>query len=177
MLFLDSGGFSVRGDVCAEEPSDESPDFRHVTGWDTDAERKSSPCLVRGTRLRIVHSLRVRRRRMDDVVQQFRQQAGREIGDRQGAERRYSDGLRLRQQGVTYWQSRAGDGVRRVARALGIAPVSLRRWAQDPRFRPVEMVADAPSAGTGLVVVVDATSLRVEGLDVETAAQLVARLR
>lgn len=114
---------------------------------------------------------------MDDVVQQFRQQAAREIGDRQGAERRYSDGLR--QQAVTYWQSRvsAGDGVRRVARALGIAPVSLRRWAQDPRFRPVQVVADAPRAATRLVVVVDATSLRVEGLDVETAAQLVARLR
>lgn len=114
---------------------------------------------------------------MDDVVQQFRQQAAREIGDRQGAERRYSDGLR--QQAVTYWQSRvsAGDGVRRVARALGIAPVSLRRWAQDPRFRPVHVVADAPAAATRLVVVVDATSLRVEGLDVETAAQLVARLR
>lgn len=114
---------------------------------------------------------------MDDVVQRFRQQAAREIGDRQGAERRYSDGLR--QQAVTYWQARvsAGDGVRRVARALGIAPVSLRRWAQDPRFRPVEVIADAPRAATGLVVVVDATSLRVEGLDVETAAQLVARLR
>lgn len=114
---------------------------------------------------------------MDDVAQQFRQQAAREIGDRQGAERRYSDGLR--QQAVTYWQSRvsAGDGVRRVARALGIAPVSLRRWAQDPRFRPVQVVADAPRAATRLVVVVDATSLRVEGLDVETAAQLVARLR
>lgn len=69
------------------------------------------------------------------------------------------------------------DVVRRVARALGIAPVSLRRWAQDPRFRPVHVVADAPAAATRLVVVVDATSVRVEGLDVETAAQLVARLR
>ena len=114
---------------------------------------------------------------MDDVVQQFRQQAAREIGDRQGAERRYSDGLR--QQAVTYWQSRvsAGDGVRRVARALGIAPVSLRRWAQDPRFRPVHVVADASPPSPRIVVVVDAASVRVEGLDVETAAQLVARLR
>jgi hypothetical protein len=37
---------------------------------------------------------------MDDAVQRFRRQAGRELGDRQGAERRYSDGLR--QQAVAY---------------------------------------------------------------------------
>ena len=114
---------------------------------------------------------------MDDVVQRFREQAAREIGDRQGAERRYSDGLR--QQAVAYWRSRtsAGDGVRAVAAALGIAPVSLRRWADDPRFRPVHVVAEAASAPARLVVVVDATSVRIEGLDVETAAQVVARLR
>jgi regulator of extracellular matrix RemA (YlzA/DUF370 family) len=54
----------------------------------------------------------------------------------------------------------------------------LRRWAQDARFRPVQVVdADAPAAPTRLVVVVDATSVRVEGVDVETAAQLIARLR
>jgi len=114
---------------------------------------------------------------MDDAVQRFRRQAGRELGDRQGAERRYSDGLR--QQAVAYWRARepAGDGVRAVATALGIAPVSLRRWTQDPRFRPVRVIADAAPVSTRLVVIVDATCVRVEGVDVETAAQLVARLR
>lgn len=114
---------------------------------------------------------------MDDAVHRFRRQADRELGDRQGAERRYSDGLR--QQAVVYWQTReaAGDGVRAVATALGIAPVSLRRWAQDPRFRPVRVIADAVPAGTRLVVIIDAAGVRVEGVDVETAAQLIARLR
>ena len=114
---------------------------------------------------------------MDDVVQRFRRQAGRELGNRQGAERRYSNGLR--QQAVAYWRTRepAGDGVRAVATALGIAPVSLRRWARDPRFRPVRVVADSVPAPARLVVVVDATGVRIEGVDVETAAQLVARLR
>ena len=114
---------------------------------------------------------------MDDAVQRFRRQAGRELGDRQGAERRYSDGLR--QQAVAYWRvrERAGDGVRTVATALGIAPVSLRRWAQDPRFRPVRVIADAAPMPARLVVIIDATGMRVEGVDVETAAQLVARLR
>jgi len=114
---------------------------------------------------------------MDDAVQRFRRQAGRELGDRQGAERRYSEGLR--QQAVAYWRSRepAGDGVRAVATALGIAPVSLRRWAQEPRFRPIRLIADAAPVPARVVVVIEAAGVRVEGLDVETAAQLVARLR
>jgi hypothetical protein len=114
---------------------------------------------------------------MDDAVQRFRRDAGRELGDREGAERRYS--VRLRQQAVAYWRAReaAGDGVRAVATALGIAPVSLRRWAEDARFRAVRLLeADAP-VPPRLVVVVDATGVRVEGVDVETAAQLIARLR
>lgn len=114
---------------------------------------------------------------MDDAVQRFRDRAEQELGDRRGAERRYSDGLRP--QAVAYWRAReaTGDGVRTVATALGVAPVSLRRWAQDPRFRPVRVLAEAACAPTGLVVVIDATGVRVEGLDVETAAQLIARLR
>jgi len=113
---------------------------------------------------------------MDDAVQRFRRQAGRELGEREGAERRYSVGRR--QQAVAYWRAReaTGAGVRAVAAALGIAPVSLRRWAQDARFRPVRLREDAPVPAR-LVVVVDATGMRVEGVDVETAAQLIARLR
>jgi hypothetical protein len=114
---------------------------------------------------------------MDDAVQRFRRQAGRELGDREGTERRYSVGLR--QQAVAYWRVReaAGDRVRAVATALGVAPMSLRRWAHDARLRPVRLrEADAPMPPR-IVVVVDATGVRVEGVDVETAAQLIARLR
>jgi hypothetical protein len=114
---------------------------------------------------------------MDEAVQRFRRQAGRELGDREGAERRYS--VALRQQAVAHWRAReaAGDGERAVAMALGIAPVSLRRWAQDARLRPVRLVEAAAPARSPLVVVVDATSVRVEGVDIETAPQLIARLR
>ena len=114
---------------------------------------------------------------MDDRLHRFRRQAGRELGDREGAERRYSVGLR--QQAVAYWQVReaAGDGMRAVATALGIAPVSLRRWAQDARFRPVRILEAEAPVPARLVVVVDAMSVRVEGVDIETAAQLIARLR
>ena len=113
---------------------------------------------------------------MDDAVQRFRREAGRELGDREGAERRYS--VELRQQAVAYWRAReaTGDGMRAVATALGIAPVSLRRWSEDARFRPVRLLAEAPALAR-LVVIVDATGVRVEGVDIETAAQLIARLR
>ena len=114
---------------------------------------------------------------MDEAVRRFRQQAHRELGDRQGAERRYSTGLR--QLAVAYWRARAtaGDGVRPVAAALGIAPVSLCRWAQEARLRPVRMVEEASMRPARLVVVVDAAGMRVEGVDVNTAAALIARLR
>lgn len=114
---------------------------------------------------------------MDATAQRFRRRARRALGDRQGAERRYPDDLR--QDAVTYWRTRAaaGDGVRAVAAALGVAPVSLRRWVQATPFRPVGVVEASAPAGPRLVVIVDAAGMRVEGVDVETAAQLIARLR
>ena len=101
---------------------------------------------------------------MDEAVRWFRRRARVEVGDRYGAERRYS--ARLRQAAVAYWRQRepAGDGLRSVATALGVAPVSLRRWAQDDRFRAVTVVADSVPAA-GVTVIVDTTGLRVEGLD------------
>lgn len=113
----------------------------------------------------------------NEAVQRFRRQVRRELGGRAGAERRYSDGLR--QQAVAYWQARetGGEGVRTVAATLGIAPVTLRRWAQDARYRPVRVLADAAPVAPRLVVVIEATGVRVEGVDVETAAHLIARLR
>jgi hypothetical protein len=113
---------------------------------------------------------------MDEVVQRFRRQARRELGDRYGAERRYS--VHLRHEAVAYWRERerAGDGLAAIARALGVAPVSLRRWAQDDRFQAVHVIPD-PVAVVGVAVIVEAERLRIEGLDLETAVQLIARLR
>lgn len=113
---------------------------------------------------------------MDETARRFRRQVSDELGARQGAERRYSPALR--QAAVAYWRQReqAGDGVRTVATALGVAPVSLRRWAQDDRFAAVRVVPD-PAPPTRVSVVIDGACLRLEGLDVETAVQLIARLR
>jgi hypothetical protein len=108
---------------------------------------------------------------MDEAVQRFRRQAGRELGDREGTERRYSVGLR--EQAVAYWRTRAraGDGLKTVATALGVAPWSLRRWA-----------AGAGGVGAARACVgrrdrAGCADVRVEGLDLDTAAELLARLR
>ena len=71
---------------------------------------------------------------------------------------------------MAYWRQRApaGDGLRTVATALGVAPVSLRRWAHDDRFRAVAVVAD-PVPTAGMTVIVEAGRVRVDGLDLETA--------
>jgi len=93
---------------------------------------------------------------MDDAVKRFRREAGRELGDRHGAERRYSDGLR--QQAVAYWRARERDGLRAVATALGVASVSLRRWAQDARFRSVRAV-EAAIARPGTITLPDTLAI------------------
>jgi transposase-like protein len=113
---------------------------------------------------------------MDETARRFRRQVNRELGGRQGAERRYSPALR--HAAVAYWRQRAGagDGVRAVATALGVAPVSLRRWAQADQFGAIRVVPD-PAPAARVSVVIDGACLRLEGLDVETAVQLIARLR
>jgi hypothetical protein len=47
----------------------------------------------------------------------------------------------------------------------------------DPRVRAVEVVADSARVRAGVVVVLDAAGLRVEGLDVPAVADLLVRLR
>lgn len=92
--------------------------------------------------------------------------------------RRYS--MALRAQAVRYWTRRRteGEALPDVATALGVAPWSLHRWARASRLRPVQIVPPAAAAVRApLVIVLAPDSVRIEGLDVETAAQLVARLR
>jgi transposase-like protein len=111
-----------------------------------------------------------------DALERFRRQVTRELGDRQGAQRRYSTDLR--HAAVAYWRTReaAGAGLHAVATALGVAPVSLRRWAQDAPVRPVQVMPDA-GPERRLVVTISAAGVRVDGLDVSAVAELVARLR
>ena len=114
---------------------------------------------------------------MDEEIVRFRRAAAQENRGRRDVRRRYSRALQ--RQAADYWQVReqAGDALRDVAQALGVAPWSLRRWTQDPRVRPVHVVRDPAPVRANLVAVIGVDGVRIEGLDVETAAQLVARLR
>ena len=122
---------------------------------------------------------------MDEALRRFRQAADRENRGRgRGTvRRRYSKDLQA--EAVRYWKARqrAGEGLRDVAAALGVAAWSLRRWWQRPvtnrgRFHRVDVVAAEPAVIVpGLSVVITAQGPRVEGLDVEGVARLLTLLR
>jgi transposase-like protein len=119
---------------------------------------------------------------MDHALAEFRKAASRENRGRRGLQRRYSPALQER--AVEYWRMRhhVGDGVRVIATALGVAHWSLHRWIRAsesrPRFHPVQVVTPAPARPvTSVVIRLMSDGPRVEGLDVETAARLLALLR
>jgi hypothetical protein len=119
---------------------------------------------------------------MDQALVEFRKAAARENRGRHGLQRRYSPALQA--QAVEYWRmrQRQGDGLRVVAAALGVAEWSLHRWVKaskrSAQFHRVQIVAPGPTAAKGpLVVALPAVGARVEGLDLEAAAKLLALLR
>jgi Transposase len=130
----------------------------------------------------MVHSSPYKEKLMDRDLLRFRQAAARENRGRRDVRRRYSP--TLRQQAVTYCltRRRQGERVRDVAAALGVAPWSLHRWTKQSkppgRFAAVKVVAPAPPRPVpGIVIVMSAAGPRIEGLDVEAAARLLALLR
>jgi transposase-like protein len=120
---------------------------------------------------------------MDDAAKRFREAADRENRGRRTVRRRYSTALQARAVRYCRRQARQGTGLRVVAVALGVAPWSLYRWMQRSRaqrggFRPVAVVDEASvPVAADLVLVITPTGPRVEGLDVERAARLLALLR
>jgi hypothetical protein len=69
-----------------------------------------------------------------------------------------------------------------VAVALGVAHWSLHRWVhaskRQPRFHRVQIVPPMSAAtAPPLVITIPNVGARVEGLDVDTAAKLLALLR
>jgi hypothetical protein len=115
---------------------------------------------------------------MDEALTRFRAAAALENRGRGRMGRRYS--ATLRAQAVQYWAQREteGDALPEVAAALGVAPWSLQRWARAPQLRPVQVVPQVTGPVVPqLVVVLTGDSVRIEGLDIETAAHFVARLR
>jgi transposase-like protein len=130
----------------------------------------------------MVHSFSVEEELMDQALIEFRRAAARENRGRHGLQRRYSPALRA--QAVDYWRARRrqGDRLRIVAAALGVAHWSLHRWIRaskrQARFHPVQVVTPVPaSPAARLVLELPTLGARVEGLDVDAAAKLLALLR
>lgn len=119
---------------------------------------------------------------MDHALIAFRRAAARQNRGRHGLQRRYSPALQT--QAVAYWQARRrhGDQLRVVAAALGVAHWSLHRWIKaarhQSRFHPVQVVAPVPAVSApSLVIAFPSVGARVEGLDIDAAAKLLAQLR
>jgi hypothetical protein len=119
---------------------------------------------------------------MDQALAEFRHVAARENRGRRGLQRRYSPDVQ--QRAVEYWRGRrrAGDRMRTIAAALGVAEWSLQRWIRAsktrPRFQAVQVIAPAPARpAANLVIHFTAEGPRVEGLNVGMAAQLLRLLR
>jgi hypothetical protein len=117
---------------------------------------------------------------MDEALTAFHDAADHENRHR-AHRRRYSS--TLQQRALTYWQERrAHESVRTIAAALRISSSTLQRWTRGarrrPRFRRVAVVPSARSV-TAATVVITMTDggLRVEGLTIEAAAQLLRLLR
>jgi S-adenosylmethionine:diacylglycerol 3-amino-3-carboxypropyl transferase len=130
----------------------------------------------------MVHSFSIEEKLMDHAVVEFRKAAARENRGRHGVQRRYSPALQA--QAVAYWRARRHHGERLpvVAAALGVAHWSLQRWIKaskrHARFHPVQVVTPMPAASAPqLVIEFPAAGARVERLDVEAAAKLLALLQ
>lgn len=119
---------------------------------------------------------------MDQALARFRKAAARENRERRSVRRRYSTALQQQAVDLCLARRQHGAGVRKVAAALGVAPWRLHRWmrtwATRARFHEVQLTASAaPMAVAAPVVILNADGLRVEGLDLEAAAQLLRLLR
>jgi hypothetical protein len=129
----------------------------------------------------MVHSFSMKEELMDQALVEFRKAARRENRGRRGLQRRYSPALQA--QAVAYWRDRQGQGdrLRVVAAALGVAHWSLHRWSnaskQHARFHRVQVIAPVAAPAPRLVIELPAVGARVEGLDVDAAAKLLALLR
>lgn len=102
-----------------------------------------------------------------------------------GPGRRVPRLLRERVLAATRQRRAGGASVAELAEAVGLSVETLRRWldsdveearAGHPRPMPVAVIGGAAQS-RGALSLVTPSGFRVEGLSVETAAELLARLR
>lgn len=115
---------------------------------------------------------------MHPEVQKFQEAAAKHLRGRKGLSARYSRPLRA--MAVEYVMKRKSEGgsLRQAAKTLGISENSIHRWMkevvpQTPRFKPVDIVPDAPAnKEVKKPVLITSRGHRVEGLDIDGMAAL-----
>jgi len=119
---------------------------------------------------------------MTDRIRQFHSAALRLRKARPGARVSYPSDLRREAIALSRELQRQGEPLTRVARRLGVNVFTLYDWMRSPSgkaFRPVAVAsaAEPPSeAPPARLTLVTASGVRIEGLDVASAAVLLGKL-
>lgn len=115
-----------------------------------------------------------------DFAETFRREVEDRLSER-GRGKRFPKDLQCR--AVDYYRARTQQGsfLSEVARELGLPPPTLRRWVLDApppqsEARGVQRGQLSIQPGSGAPVLVGPGGLRIEGLDLESLAQLLRRL-
>jgi transposase-like protein len=109
------------------------------------------------------------------------------VADRSGRGRPYPAAIRREVIAYVSRQRAQGQSVALLAEELGLSPLTLGRWLEQPAhgaamalFRPVSLAAAAPAVevlpARSSLVVHGPGGLRIEGLDLDSLTQLVRRL-
>ena len=114
---------------------------------------------------------------MDRRAEEFRKRAREENRGRARIRWRYSGRVRMVAMVHLRRALEAGGSLSGAARALGVRPLTLKRWqeseAAQARLRPVEIVEESLASKT---VLLSPRGYRVEGLSEEGLRRLLERL-
>lgn len=111
---------------------------------------------------------------MDRLLKRFRREAKARPNQKYPEE--------LRRMAAKYARRRvtAGAAIASIAKELGVAEQSLRNWmGTDSDFRRVQVIESVPAeqSDTGTLVLTSPSGYRLEGLDMDSAFQLLRTLR
>jgi len=119
---------------------------------------------------------------MNDEIQRLRRMLG---GMKRGQGRRYPAAIKMAIGRATRARRDRGESWQAIAAAIGIPHETVRRFAamvsadderHAPAFIPVETVATRPVPHRSGLVLIRPDGIRIEGLDVVEAAELLRRL-
>lgn len=123
---------------------------------------------------------------MQERMERFRRRVEVHFAGRPGRGARYPEELRAEAVAVARAALGRGESLGRVARELGVGPMTLSGWMEDPpatEWRPVEVVEEPEASAQTAVepssrdlVLITSRGHRLEGLSLDEAALLLEAL-